>query len=130
MSYSNPVVVTYTFEPVDFGAGTYAGSFKAPAGYENGRILDVGITEITETFACDQTTAKVRLGTSGDADAYAELVVTDGTAATDTFNTQDDSDAIIEADITNTQVELTTVQSADTSTAAGIASPYVVVAWF
>lgn len=130
MSYSNPLVVTYNFEPVDFGAGTYAGSFKAPNGYENGRIIDIGVTEITETFACDTTTAKVRLGTAADADAYAELIIADATAATDTYNTQDDTDAIIDADITNTQVELTCVQAVDSGTAAGIGSPYVTVAWF
>ena len=118
--YDNPTVVTYTFNPVDFGAGTYAGSIKAP----------VGVTEITEAFACDATSAKVLLGTTGDADAYALLDITDATAATDTFNTQDDDDAIINKFVTNEQIELTTVQSVDSGTAAGIGSPYVVIAWF
>jgi len=125
-----PRTVTYTFNPVDFGAGTYAGSIKAPNGYTRGRILDVGIFEITETFACDTTTAKVRLGTTGDADAYAELIIPDTTAATDTFNTQDDTDAVKSNAFTSTQIELTTVQSADSGTAAGIATPYVVIDWF
>ncbi len=129
-TYAHPDVMTYIFNPVDFGAGTYAGSIKAPAGYGKGRILDIGITEITETFACDTTTGKVRLGTTGDADAYCELSVADATAATDTYNTQDDTDAIIEADVPTTQLELTTVQCVDSGTAAGIASPYVVIGWF
>lgn len=128
--YDNPTVVTYTLNPVDFGAGAYAGSIKAPAGFSSGRILDVGVTEITEAFACDTTTGKVLLGTSGDADAYALLDITDGTAATDTFNTQDDSDAIISAEVTDTQIEVTTIQCVDGTSAAGIATPYVVVAWF
>ena len=130
MAYENPYVCTYTFEPVDFGAGTYAGSIKAPAGFTKGRILDVGVFEITETFACDSTTGKVLLGTSGDADAYALLDIADGTAATNTYNTQDDSDAIISADVTNAQIELTTIQCVDGSAAAGIASPFVVIAWY
>jgi len=128
--YDNPLVVTYTFNPVDFGAGTYAGSIKAPAGYTAGRIVDVGVTEITETFAGDATSGKVLLGTADDADAFALLDITDGTAATDTFNTQDDADAIIDKYVTDTQIELTTIQCVDGSAAAGIASPFVVIAWF
>lgn len=128
--YDNPTVVTYTFNPVDFGAGTYAGSIKAPAGFTSGRVIDIGVTEITETFASDTTTGKVLLGTTGDADAYALLDITDGTAATDTFNTQDDSDAIISATVTDAQIELTTVQCVDGTSAAGIGSPFVVIAWF
>lgn len=130
MWYDRPLVVNYTFNPVDFGAGTYAGSLKGPKGFGSGELLDIGITEITETFACDTITGKVRLGTSGDADAYAELIVADATAATNTFNVNDDTDAIKDAAIPGeTQIELTTVQCTDTGTAAGIASPFVLIAW-
>lgn len=129
-SYDNMVVVNYTFNPVDFGAGGAATSIKAPAGYTKGRILDVGVFEITEAFACDQTEAAVQVGTTGDADAYAKLNITDATATTDTFNTQNDADAIINDDVTNTQLEVTFVQSADSGVAAGIATPYVVIGWY
>lgn len=125
-----PRTVTYTFNPVDFGAGTYAGSIKAPNGYTRGRILDIGIFEITETFACDSVTAKVRLGTASDADAYAELIIPDATAATDTFNTQNDTDAVKANTFTNAQIEMACVQSEDSGTAAGIATPYVIIDWF
>ena len=128
MSYSNPLVVTYKFASHDFGAGAGATSFKAPDGYTSGRILDVGLMDITETFTNTTTPAYVRLGTTGDADAYAQLDC--GTAAaTDCYNTQDDTDAIIAADITNTQVEVAFVAPTG-GTPAGIASAYVVVAWF
>lgn len=128
MGYSNPTVVTYNLAQHDFGAGAGATSIKAPKGYENGRILDVGVMDITEAFTADTTPAYVRLGTSGDADAYAELNM--GTAAaTDTYNTQDDTDAIIEADVTNTQIEVTYVAPTG-GTPGGIGSPFVVVAWF
>lgn len=127
-SYDNPLVVTYNFAQHDFGAGAGATSFKAPAGFSKGQIIDVGVKDITETFTAVTTPAFVRLGTTGDADAYAELNMATA-AATDTFNTQDDADAIIEATITSTQVEVTYVAPTG-GTPAGIGSPYVVVAWF
>ena len=79
----------------DMGNGTpTVFSFKGPTG-KKGTIVDVGI-EVTETFACDSTEASFQVGTTGDADAYCKLNITDGTAITDTFNIQDDSDAIID----------------------------------
>ena len=123
------------FDTVDFGTlGTYsADSFRIPCGYENGRVLDVGIMGITETFACDSTTAKVRVGTTGDADKYCELIITDGTAVTDTFTARDDADAIKDENIYGvsvSQIEVSFVASADTGTAAGVAKPYIIIEWF
>ena len=69
----------------DMGNGTPTiFSFKGPKG-KKGTIVDVGI-EVTETFACDSTEASFQVGTTGDADAYCKLNITDGTAITDTFN--------------------------------------------
>ena len=127
-SYDNPLVITHQFASHDFGAGAGATSFKAPNGYTHGRIIDVGVIDITETFTATTTAAFVRVGTAADADAYAELAMATA-AATDTFNTQDDTDAIIEADIDDTQVEVTYVAPTG-GTPAGIGRPYVVVAWF
>lgn len=128
MSYSNPIVVTYKFASHDFGAGAGASSFKAPAGYTSGRILDVGLMDITETFTNTTTPGYVRVGTTSDADAYCQLNC-GVAAATDTYNTQNDTDAIIDADVTNTQVEVAFIAPTG-GTPAGIASAFVVVAWF
>ncbi len=128
MSYSNPHVVTYKFASHDFGAGAGATSFKAPAGYTSGRILDVGLMDITETFTNTTTPGYVRVGTSGDADAYCQLDC-GVAAATNTYNTQDDADAIIEADIDNTQIEVAFI-APTCGTPACTAWGYVVVAWF
>lgn len=128
MSYSNPIVVTYKFASHDFGAGAGATSFKAPNGYTSGRILDVGLMDITETFTNTTTPGYVRVGTTGTAAAYAELDC-GVAAATDTYNTQNDTGAITAADITNTQVEVTFVAPTG-GTPAGIGCAYVVVAWF
>jgi len=128
MSYSNPTTVTYKFASHDFGAGAGATSFKAPSGFTMGRIVDVGLMDITETFTNTTTPAYVRVGTASDADAYAQLDC--GTAAaTDCYNTQNDTDAIIEPDITNAQVEVAFIAPTG-GTPAGIASAFVVVDWF
>lgn len=131
MSYPHGRVITHMGISTDFGAGAgTAWSIKGPPG-KRGRIIDIGVTHISETFADDMTTAKVRVGTSGDADAYAELIIADGTAATNVFNTQDDTDAIInEALPADTQIEVTQVQAVDSGTAAGIGYPFVVVEWY
>lgn len=131
MSYPHGRPITYMGISTDFGAGTgTAWSIKGPKG-KVGRIVDIGVTHISEAFACDSTEAAVLVGTSGDADANAKLNITDGTAATDVFNTVDDTDAIINEFLdADTQYEVTHVQSVDGSAAAGIAYPYVVVEWY
>jgi len=130
MSYSNPVTTRIQSGAVqDMGNGTpTVFSFKGPTGMK-GTIIDVGI-EVTETFACDSTEASFQVGTTGDANAYCQLNVTDGTALTDTFNIQNDTNAIIaEAIPADTQIECTPVVGVDSGTEAGIGYPYVVVEW-
>jgi hypothetical protein len=129
MSYSEPVHETINLGSVDFGTGGLITSFRAPAGYENGRILEVQ-ARVTETFACDATPGTVSIGTAADPDAYALLNIADATAATDTFNSRDDSDAIIDADIDDTQIEVVCAVGVDAGTEAGIADISIVVSWF
>ena len=131
MSYSNPVTTRIQSGAAqDMGNGTpTVFSFKGPTG-KKGTIVDVGI-EVTETFACASTEASFQVGTTGDANAYCQLNVTDGTALTDTFNIQNDTNAIIaEAIPANTQIECTPVVGVDSGTEAGIGYPYVVVEWY
>ena len=131
MSYSNPVTTRIQSGAVqDVGDGTpTVFSFKGPTGMK-GTIIDVGI-EVTETFACDSTEASFQVGTTGDANAYCQLNVTDGTALTDTFNIQNDTNAIIaEAIPADTQIECTPVVGVDSGTEAGKGFPYVVVEWY
>ena len=131
MSYSNPVTTRIqSGSAQDMGNGTpTVFSFKGPTGMK-GTIIDVGI-EVTETFACDSTEASFQVGTTGDANAYCQLNVTDGTALTDTFNIQNDTNAIIaEAIPADTQIECTPVVGVDSGTEAGIGYPYVVVEWY
>ena len=127
MSYSNPLVITYNLGLHDFGTAGDALAIKAPSGYASGRIMDIGVA-VTETFTATTTPAYVRLGTTTDADAYAELNM--GTAAdTNYYNTQDDTDAIIDADVTSTQIEVALVAPTG-GTPAGIGHVHVTIAWF
>lgn len=127
-TYDNPRVIRHQFPSHDFGAGAGAGSLKGPPGMK-GRIVDIGLSHITETFTNTTTPAYVRVGTTGDADAYAQLDC-GVAAATDTYNTQNDTDAIIEPDLpADTQIEVTFVAPTG-GTPAGIGEPYVDVAWF
>ena len=131
MSYSQPIPLMY-LNPVeqDFGAGTgTAWSFKGPSG-KQGMLKNVGL-QVTETFADDQTTGKVLVGTTADPNYYAQLEIADGTATTDDFNNQDDSNVIlVEALPADTQIEVTCVQGVDSGTAAGKGYPYFETFWY
>lgn len=129
MSYSNMDIITYTLPAVDFGTGGLTTSIRAPAGYDKGRILEVG-ARVTEVFACDSTAGLVEIGTTGDADAYVAMSIADATAATDFFNVRDDSDAIIEADVDSTQLEIVCTVGVDAGTESGIADIIIVIGWF
>lgn len=130
MAYTAPYTVEIDFPLVDFGdAANSATSFKGPSGMK-GEIIDIGV-RATEVFACDTTTAKVRVGSATDADAYAELNIADGTAATDTFNATNDTDAIIEATLpADTQIEVAFIDGTDASAVTGQGYPYIIVAWY
>ena len=131
MSYSNPLDYCYEDALVtDFGAGTgVAWSFKGPKG-KQGMLTNIGLY-VTETFAGDQTTGKVLIGTSSDPNYYGQLEIADATAATDVINNQDDTDCvIIEALPADTQIEVTYVQCVDSGTAAGKGNAYVEVSWY
>lgn len=126
-SYAQPTVITYNLGNHDFGAGADALAVKAPRGFTRGRIIDVGV-HVKETFTADTTPAYVRVGTTGDADAYVQLNM--GTAAdTDCWNTQDDTDAIINDDVTDTQLEVALVAPTG-GTPAGIGEVYLVIGWY
>ena len=131
MSYSNPRTTVY-LDPVeqDLGAGTgTAWSFKGPAG-KQGMLKNIGFN-VTETFAGDQTTGTVLIGTTADPNYYGQLEIADASAATDVINDQDDSNCVlIEALPKNTQIEVTFVQCVDSGTAAGKGYPYVQVQWY
>ena len=131
MSYSQANMMQYLdATDTDFGAGTgTAWSFKGPKG-KQGQLRNIGV-HVKETFACDNTTGKVLVGTSADPNAYGQLEIADGTANTDTFNNVDDTDCVISQSLPeDTQIEVTFVQCVDYGTAAGRGRAYVEVDWY
>lgn len=133
-TYDNPIVIThYGPAGVDFGTGGSSGaiSFRGPAGMK-GRILDLGVCNITEAFAGDTTDGQLLVGTDADTDANALMNIAAGatSAVGDTYNTSNDTDAIIDADLAaDTQYEVTCVVGTG-GVPAGIGTPYVVVGYF
>jgi len=136
MSYANLDIMTYQFAAFDFGAAVadLEQGIMAPAGYENGRILDIGVMNITETFAGSTLVAAVKLGSTANGSQYAKLNVANTVAvAGSVFNTRGDTDAIIEADIvisdlTGSLLEVTLEEA--TGTPTGQAQAYVVIGWY
>jgi len=130
MSYSNPIVITYALGEFDFGGGSAeALAIRAPAGYENGRIIDIGVS-VSEVFLTGLTNGHVQVGTSGDADAYAKLVVPSGQADASYCNTQVDTDAIINADVDSTELEVILTNGTDSGTVSGKGHVSITIAWF
>lgn len=134
MSYSKKQLVRMTFPEHDFGAGAEVYSFRLPydehGNAQQGRLVNVGVMCITETWANDgdgsAPVGGVQIGTADDNDAYAKLVVADATADEDCYDVTDDTDAILDEDIpSGTLVEVNLVQCTDSGTAAGIGMPFV-----
>jgi len=123
-----PRTITYHLGTIDFGDTTDVNmAIKAPRGSQWGELIDIGVN-VTEVFTATTTPSYVRLGTTADADAYAELNM--GTAAaTDYYNTQDDADAIINNKIPSTQVEVALIATTG-GTPTGIGEVEITIAWY
>ena len=128
MAYATPLTISHTWPSHDFGAGAGAVSLKGPKG-KRGYIEDIMLA-CTETFNTDTTTGKIRIGTSGDADAYAEADL-GATAITDTYVASiSDTNAVINPDLpADTQIEVTFV-SPTGGIPAGIGTVTVIVSWY
>jgi hypothetical protein len=138
--YDKPKRIRHYFSSHDFGAGAFAGSLKGPAGHK-GRIADIGLSHITETFTNTTLPAYIRLGTSGDADKYAEFDCATAAATNTRVASQDDTDAFKNDDGTyaatteqavlppDTQIEVTGTAPTG-GTPAGIAEFFVDIDWY
>jgi len=133
MSYDNPTTVTYSWAAHDFGAGGATNEVRGPSG-KRGRVKDVLLTDVTETFTADTTSGYVQVGTAADADAYASLdalvtaaaATASAGAVTTATATNFLGDTTISAD-TLVQVKFVAPTG---GTPAGIASVQVVIDWF
>ncbi len=129
-SYDNPYVQRLFMGDLDHGAGAAADSVPVPAGCKYGRVANVELSQVSEAFTDVTTGAVVRLGTSGDADAYFEGEF-GAVAATDSADVADMTvtvDNLIDA-TSLTQVEVT--YAAPTGgVPAGIANTHLTIHWW
>lgn len=104
MAYSNYQFHSIVFPNVNFATGSGT-SFKLPKGMR-GRIKDIQVTS-TVAFTAVTTSAKVKVGTGTDDDAFATATI-GALAATDTFiATRDNPMAIIDTELPmDTQIEV------------------------
>jgi hypothetical protein len=128
MGYANPQQrITYSWANMDFGvAADVASSFKGPKGL-TGRVRDI-VVVASEVFT---TGGLVKLGTTGDDDAYASLAL-GTTAATDTLVASKDQPAALIAPSlpADTQVEVVFGKVTAAGSGTGIANVSIVVDWF
>lgn len=130
-SYDNPFVITYSLGSFDFGAAGDITAIAVPAGVGRCKIEDISVMA-TEVF---DGTAKVEIGSAGDANRYAELNIltlgdTNGLAMnpdTEAFDIGQGGKGIVDIATENiTQLEV--VLTAASST--GIAFTQIVIAWW
>lgn len=132
--YDNPVVITYSFGSINFGSGS-AYALKPPPGVSRGKIVDIQV-QVSTLFTAVTTPAYIRLGTSGDADFYAELNM--GTAAaTDAYGIRNISggyDAVVFRSIDIVQDNLSQVEvvfvAPTGGTPAGVGVVNIAIAWW
>jgi len=142
MSYSQPLVITYKFNAVDFSAAASTRTIQPPAGYENGRVYDAGVTDTTLVFAATTTEPEIQVGDGTTANRYAAVPIPDGLGLTEGSSSAVISGAnegkglggtgdetINEDDLSNGKVTVTLTQAVGGG-AAGTADAYVTIAWF
>jgi hypothetical protein len=129
MAYDLPVRVSYSLGSQNF-TSAFATALKPPKGAKGGRVVDIHL-QPSVTFTQVTTPGYVRVGTSGDADKYAQLNC-GAAAATDAYNMSDGGTWGETIDLVRdsiTQVEVVTVAPTG-GTPAGTGIVTVVVDWF
>lgn len=127
-TYDQPIHATYSYESHDFGAGGTTKEIVGPAGMR-GKIVDIHVANVTETFTNTTTEAKVQAGVSGDLDKFADYglgTLAAGAAGAASRNAGDLKQEVL----ADTETLLLTFVAPTGGTPAGIADVHVVVAWF
>ncbi len=129
-SYDQPLIICYALGNYDYANAGDAFAIPVPLGKTRCRVEDINVMA-TEVFTAG---GKIELGTAGDANHYAELVIgtladTDGIAlaAAGLFDNGQGGAGIIdigEEGITQIEVVLTT------STTTGIGFTSIILGWW
>lgn len=131
VSYDNPMRISYAIGSFDYGAAGDASAIPVPSQVGRCRIEDISVMA-TEVFT---TGGKIELGTTGDANRYAELALltladTDGLSfdkEVDAFDIGQGGRGVVDIATENiTQIELVLT----TSTTTGIGFTTIVIAWW
>lgn len=136
MSYDEGLTIEHTLAATDFGtlAPTTA-TIPVPPGMTRGRILDVGIKDVTEAFDTDTLEGNIAIGYAADDNEYVDFSIPDNLALKASANVRNDTDAIIEADVVvsdldSAQLLVTYTAGTASGTVAGIGVPFVTVRWY
>ncbi len=134
-SYDNPLTITYAFGLFDFGGAGDITAIPVPVNQSRGRVDEIYAMAL-ETFT---TAGKVEVGTAGDANHYAELLLltladtnglgittTDGTELFDIGHGGDGVFDTVTENITQLEVVLTITGGSPT----GQAWTGIVVSWW
>jgi len=128
MAYENRTPISYSLGTVDFGAGNTTHKILGPDGH-TGRIVDIHL-DISETFTQVTTPGYLRVGTSTDADAYAELTLGTTAAINTALNFASQAAADKKTNITADSLVYVAGIAPTGGTPAGIAKVTVVVDWW
>lgn len=126
-TYDEPRVVTYNYAQHDFGSGGDTKEIVGPSGMR-GKIVDIHVSNVTETFTNTTTEGLVQAGVTGDLNKFAELTL--GTLAAGSANAASRQDGVTEGVLEDTETLLVTMVAPTGGTPAGIADVQVAVAWY
>lgn len=135
MTYANPVhdsmpIGAAPNQPYDFGDGGGGTNFefRTPKG-QRGKVRDI-VANVTETFTDDGTTGKIQVGTSSNANRFAELDFKTTSSGNDLVASQDQPDSLNKEYIpADTSVRVTIVGSTSGGTAGGKAFARILFDW-
>lgn len=126
-TYDQPMVVAYSYEAHDFGAGGATKEIVGPNGMR-GKVLDIHLNA-TETFTNVTTEGKVQAGVSGALGKFVDygLGVTAANTAVAASRT---AGAVTHEVLGSDETLLVTFTAPTGGTPAGIADVQVIVGWF
>lgn len=128
--YDKPVVMSYHYSAVDYGAGTVTRKIRIPKGAKMARVLDIHAFA-TETFTNTTLQGRTQVGISGDLDKYADMPmgVLAAAAALNFAGTGGGFVAMFQDHVDDVSELIVTFVAPTGGTPAGIADVDIAIAW-